>query len=268
MIRVARMWCVLLGLLLPSLAPALVSAQVLGVGRLVLAPPSQLSSVDVEARNTTLARALFEEGLRYVDAENWQEAQDRFGRVLELRYSAVAAYNLGLAQARLGHGVVAAAALRRLLADASLDAKVRDRANALLRDVESRFAWLHVRVFGDCKPCSVYLNQDEWPWAVVGVSVPVDPGKYTLQLRRATQVLSEERLELAPAAKLDASLFATREARLAAAPAAATAAESTAVTQAAPKPTERPSLFVSPWFWGAIGVLAIGATTAILLEVQ
>ena len=271
MIRVARTLCVLLGLLLPSFAPAAVSAQSLGVGRLVLAP-TQLSAVEIEGRNNTLARALFDEGLRFVDSENWQEAQDRFGRVLELRYSAVAAYNLGLAQARLGHGVVAAAALRRLLGDTGLDPKVRDRATALLHDVESRFAWLNVRVLGECKHCVVYLNRDEWPWAVVGVSVPIDPGKYTLQLRGGgaspSAVLSEQHFQLAPTAKLEVPLFATRDARLAAAPGAATQAQGAPPGPAEPKPAERTNLLTSGWFWGAIGVLAVGATTAIILEVR
>jgi hypothetical protein len=266
MIRVVRTLCVFLGLFLPSVAPAAVSAQVLGVGPLVLAP-TQLSAVEIEGRNNTLARALFDEGLRFVDSENWQQAQDRFGRVLELRYSAVAAYNLGLAQARLGHGVVAAAALRRLLADPGLDPKVRDRTNALLHDIESRFAWLNVRVFGDCKHCAVFLNKDEWPWAVVGVSVPVDPGKYTLQLRRASQVLSEQHVQLAPTVRLEASLFANRDARGATAPAGALQAPVAPAT-AAPKPAAHSSLLSSGWFWGTLGVLAVGATTAIILEVQ
>jgi len=244
-----------------------VCAQTWALQPLLLAQP-RLSSVDVEARNTTMARALFDEGLRFVDSENWLEAQDRFGRVLTLRYSAVAAYNLGLAQARLGHGVVAAASLRRLLTDPNLDQKVRERASALLNDVEAHFAWLKVRVLGDCKDCSLSLNDDEWPWAVVGVAVPVDAGSYALRLHAGGRVLSEERLEIAPAAHVEATLragpVAAAAPRSGAAP-AASAARAQALSADAARDGHEPSILASGWFWGAMGVLAIGATTAIIL---
>lgn len=222
------------------------------------------SSADLEARNTTMARALFDEGLRYVDAEQWAAAQDRFARVLALRYSAVAAYNLGLAQARLGRGVVAAAALRRLLSDNGLDPKVRDRASTLLSDVEARFAWLTVHVVGECKGCMVYVNQDEWPWAAVGVSVPIDAGHYALRLRIDERVLAEERLELAPAARVAASLIASSaDSQPATAPATS---EQRPDPQAAQSQSGRFNPLTSGWFWGAMGVLAAGAAAAIILE--
>jgi hypothetical protein len=237
---------------------------------LVLAQP-QLSAADGEARNTTMARALFDEGLRFVDMENWRDAEDRFARVLTLRYSAVAAYNLGLAQARLGRGVVASAALRRLLTDPNLDLKVRDRASELLNDVESRFAWLNVRVLGECRGCSVSLNDEEWPWAVVGVYVPVDAGKYTLRLRSSGHVLSEERLEIAQTARIEASLFATRAALEAAQRGTNATVANDNPEQPVPAPgpnAQRSSIVASGWFWGAMGMLVVGATAAILLETQ
>lgn len=223
-------------------------------------------AADLEARNTTMARALFDEGLRYVDAEQWAAAQDRFARVLTLRYSAVAAYNLGLAQARLGHGVVAAAALRRLLSDTNLDPKVRERANALLADVEAHFAWLTLRVVGECTGCTVYVNQDEWPWAAVGVSVPIDAGHYALRLRSGERVLAEERVDLAPAAHVEASLLAT--------PSAPQPGSAAVAVTAQDQPAEPPraagdfNLLTSGWFWGAMGVVAAGTATAIILATR
>lgn len=226
----------------------------------------QLSVADIEARNTTMARALFDEGLRFVDAENWFDAQDRFARVLTLRYSAVAAYNLGLAQARLGRGVIAAAALRRLLTDQSLDPKVRERTTALVDDVESHFAWLNVHVLGDCKGCSVSANDDDWPWAVVGVSVPVDAGKYTLRLRAGERILSEQRLEIVPGAHVDATLLEPREPRVPSA--AQEAARAEAARRERARTQASPSILESGWFWGAMGTLVIGAATAVILETR
>jgi hypothetical protein len=240
-------------------------------GRLLLAQ-TQLTAADLEARNTTMARALFDEGLRFVDMEQWREAEDRFSRVLTLRYSAVAAYNLGLAQARLGRSVVAAASLRRMLNDSTLDTKVRDRTTGLLTDVESQFAWLNVRVAGECPGCSVYLNEQEWPWAVVGVSVPVDAGQYALRLRISDRVLAEQRLELAPASRAEATLTASPQTlddarhgrpggRWGSAPDAATAGTGASRTRSR-------SILKSGFFWSAVGVLAVGAITALVLESQ
>lgn len=261
-----------LGLLLVALsfaAPA--SVRAFSLGHFVLAEP-QLSAADVDARNTAMARALFDEGLRYVDTEQWQEAQDRFARVLTLRYSAVAAYNWGLAQARLGKGVVASTTLRRILSDNGLDPTVRERATALLADIESRLAWLNVRVVGDCDGCTVMLNEQEWPWAVIGVFVPVDAGHYALRLRVGNSIVSEQRLEIAPTARLEATLAPTPEALAAARESRADGAPSTGPTAPnAPGQSpngERGSILASGWFWGAMGVLVAGAAAAIVLETR
>ena len=267
----ARLVCSLSWLLAVLVMAAQDSAQAFSLGHLVLAQP-QLTSADLDARNTAMARALFDEGLRYVDTEQWQEAQDRFARVLTLRYSAVAAYNWGLAQARLGKGVVASTTLRRILNDNSLDPTVRARATALLSDVESRFAWLNVRVLGDCNGCSITMNDEEWPWAAVGVFVPIDAGHYALRLRVGNSIVSEERLEIAPTARLEATLAPTPEALAAARRSRAGSAETTgpgSPTESAQQSSSgRSSILGSGWFWGAMGVLAVGAGAAIILETR
>lgn len=231
---------------------------------------SEVPNAEVEARRTTMARALFDEGLRFVDTEHWAEARDRFARVLTLRYSAVAAYNLALAEARLGRGVVAAATLRKLLSDPTLDPKVHDRANALLSEVEGRFGWLTLHVVGDCKGCTIYLDREEWPWAAVGVSVPIDPGSYALRLRIDDKLIAEQRLEVAPAAKVEASLLAPGAAKLA----AGGTTEGVALApagDAAQARSEKSGSFnplTSGWFWGAMGVVAAGVVATIVLATR
>lgn len=226
--------------------------------------------MDIEARNTTMARALFDEGLRYVDAEQWEQAQDRFGRVLELRYSAVAAYNWGLALARLGRGVVAASALRRLLTDTNLDPRVHEHASTLLRDVESRFAWLNVRVVGECQGCDVYLNEKVWPPAAVGVFVPVDAGSYALRLRLGSSVLAEQRLTIAEQERMEANLSVESAAQAAVGGSGETPSGESANAAAGMQAMTgtRQSLFLSGWFWGAVGVMVVGAAGMIALGAQ
>jgi hypothetical protein len=280
MLRLSRQLAAVSGVRRTAIAVVTCSMLCLGLvgpthaqaGRLAVA---QAQGAAVEARRTTMARALFEEGLRNVDAGQWAQAEDRFERVLELRYSAVAAYNLGLAQAKLGHGVVAAATLRKLLADATLEPKVRERASALLAEVEGHFGWLTLRVLGKCDGCSVYLNREEWPWAAVGVSVPIDPGKYKLELRWADVLLAQDRLEVSPAARVEASLAARPGALKAAQDAQARAPQpnerSEPLSQAQlglslSGTRNRTTLLSSPWFWSAMGVLVVGAVAAIALE--
>jgi tetratricopeptide (TPR) repeat protein len=228
------------------------------------------SPAEVEARNTTMARALFDEGLKYVDSEQWEQAQDRFGRVLTLRYSAVAAYNYGLALARLGRGVVAASTLRRLLTDVNLDPHVHEHASSLLRDVETRFAWLNVRVHGECKGCEVLLNEHNWPWAAIGVFVPVDAGSYALRLRLGGNVLAEQRLSIAASERLEATLSSGHPGPPVVAGAGVTRPGSPINAPAPPVVAEpsRGSVFKSGWFWGAMGVLVIGAAGTAVLASQ
>ena len=228
------------------------------------------SPAELEARNTTMARALFDEGLKYVDSEQWEQAQDRFGRVLTLRYSAVAAYNYGLALARLGRSVVAASTLRRLLTDVNLDPHVHEHASSLLREVEARFAWLNVRVNGECKGCEVSLNEQIWPWAAIGVFVPVDPGSYALRLRLGNDLLAEQNLSLAATERLEATLDSGHPADPALVGASHATPGGPGLTSAQRNSAERPreSLLKSGWFWGAMGVLVIGITSTVVVASQ
>ena len=102
--------------------------------------------------------------------------------------------------------MVAASALRRLLTDVNLDPHVHEHATSLLRDVESRFAWLNVRVQGECPGCAVFLGEQEWPWAAIGVFVPVDAGSYALRLRLGNNVLAEQHLNIAATERVEATL--------------------------------------------------------------
>jgi hypothetical protein len=258
----------LLGLLLGLLLLAL---PLRAAANAPTAPPlptkPAVSAADREARATTIARALFDEGLRQVDAGHWEEARDRFERVLTLRYSAVAAYNLGLAEARLGRGVVAAATLRKLLGDSTLDPKVRESATALLVEVESHFGWLTLRVRGAWDDCSVYVDDEEWPWAAIGVSVPIDPGSYRLQVRWAEARLAEDRIEIAAAQHLEVALVVTPGV-LAAARSGGHVRPDHRGRSSQPMAAEpsAPSILKSVWFWGAVGVLTVGAVSAIALD--
>jgi hypothetical protein len=227
-----------------------------------------------DPQQVAMARALFEEGLRHVDAEQWALAADRFARVLSLRYSPVAAYNLALARARLGSSVLALEGLRELLANPSLEPTVKDAALALQKEQQARVGWLTVRVSGECTGCSVQLDGKPLPPAALNVAVPVDPGSHALWLVREQRNVASSNLNVAPGARVEGKLVAPRavvavavrpqaakpaEDEFASAPAAPAAALATSAESDPKQP--KGSLLASPWFWGGVGILAAGVVT-------
>lgn len=225
-----------------------------------------------DLQRVAMARALFEDGLRQVDAEQWALAADRFARVLSLRYSAVAAYNLALARARLGSSVLALEGLRDLLAQSGLEANVRDAAIALQKEQHAYVGWLTVQVHGACSGCAVQLDGKPLPTAALGVAVPVDPGHHRLVLARAAERLASTSLTVTRGARVEGNLRApdaTLPARAAGAQHAGAAAPSgeglepapAAALEASSDKQPKASLLASPWFWGGVGVLAVGVVT-------
>lgn len=229
-------------------------------------------ATDDEAQRTAIARAMFDEGLRFVDAAQWEQAADRFARVLEIRYSAVAAYNYGLAQARLGKLVLAAETLRKLTSDTSLDAKVRDPALALAAEVDAKVGWLTLKVTGRVQGCALRVDDQPWPEAAWGVAVPIDPGSHKVVLLRGYHALRTEQVEVAAGARVEQVLDTAPKpvvarvptpAQVAASAPGSTAAQSepSAATDSEPQVAGGGGLLGSPWFWVAVGVVVAGAVT-------
>jgi hypothetical protein len=157
-----------------------------------------------------------------------------------------------------------------LLTDVNLDAKVHEHATVLLSDVESRFAWLNVRVLGPCLGCEVYLDDQIWPTAALGVFVPVDAGKYALRLRLGNSVFSEQRLTIAEKERVEATLAvgdASGSGYGGHGP-ASTLPQGPPPNPAANAQQTRPSLLRSAWFWGAVGVLALGGAGMVVVATQ
>lgn len=219
-------------------------------------------AIPEDTQRIAIARALFQEGLQFVDDERWAEAADRFSRVLEIRYSAVAAYNLGLARAHLGKLVSASETLRKLLTDEALDPKVRESVSALLTDVEAKQAHLSIALQGDCIGCSVWVDDQSWPSAAIGIAAPIDPGEHVVELRNADKVLQSQRLAPREGQREEVTLGSEPVAPTPAAVAASTQ-PTTAVALTDAEPEQRAhgsSILSSPWFWIGVGVVAAGAT--------
>lgn len=231
------------------------------------ATASKSARGNADPQQLAIARALFEEGLRHVDAGRWALAADRFSRVLALRYSAVAAYNLALARARLGSSVLALEALRELLTQPGLEPTVRDAALALQKEQQANVGWLTVRVRGACPGCRVELDGKEVPTAALGVAVPIDPGRHALGLLRETESVASTTLLVSAGARIEGDLHVPVAPAVAAStvvepePDEPVPAAALAPTKVEDKKQAKGSLLSSPWFWGGVGVLAAGVVT-------
>jgi hypothetical protein len=133
---------------------------------------------------TAEARALFEEGLQFVEAQRWADAADRFGRVLAIRSSAIVSYNYASALVKLDRLVEASRALRGVIADPSASPEVVEAARALLEGVEPRIGQLTVRLRGDASNVVVTLDDEPLPEGSIGIAVPVDPGQRVVRVTR------------------------------------------------------------------------------------
>ncbi len=223
-----------------------------------------------------MARALFDEGLRFLDAGQWADAADRFSRMIEIRYSAVAAYNLGLSQARLGRLVVAGETLRKLLAVPALETTVRDSSTELLADVQRRQATLTVEIVEDPARDTVRVDGQPWPKQALGVAVPVDPGAHELELVRGARVVQSTHIELAEGERHTAQLGTPPAPTPAQVALRAPVSESVS-TSAAPaggleeparqadEPAAGGSLWKNPWLWVGAGAVVVAITTVVIV---
>lgn len=148
----------------------------------------------VATQDAATARALFVEGLGYVQEGKWALAADRFRRVVAIRPSHVAAYNLASALAHVGAVVESAEILRDLRNDGTAPEETRKAAGELLEDVEPRIGSITIRITGDTKGHEVLLDGELLGPAMLVQFRDVDPGAYTVVLRRGSVTIATRRV--------------------------------------------------------------------------
>ncbi len=219
------------------------------------------------------ARQLFTEGLEFVEADDWVQAEERFRRVLALRSSHVVAYNLASALLNLGHPVEAAELLRSILRAADVDAATRDAAQQLLLATEPQIGTLTIRVSGDMTGVRFALDDKPLEVSAQVHTISVDPGEHSLTAHREGTPLAFERvvigggapLQVEVAVELPAQLVRERPpVRAAAVPRRPAPVAATAL---APEPAtdEVESSGSGIWLWAAGG--AALATAAAVITV-
>lgn len=237
------------------------------------APPAVRAQEDDEQRQAA-ARALFEQGMAFVDRGELDQAADRFERSLDLRFSPVVAYNLSNALVQLGRFVEASERLRQVIRAEGADPQVVAAAEAQLEQVLGRIGQLTVEVTGDLDSVEVRRDGAALSEALVGVPQPVDPGEHVVTLHRGDEELGRETVTVqeggAAVVRLEAPPAPAPEPEPATTvPTPVEAAVQSSPPAPAPGPVAPPpegGLLESPWFWTVTGVVvAAGIVAAILV---
>lgn len=215
---------------------------------------AQTSSSDVR-----LANDLYKSGHEKVKAGDWQGAREAFARAYALYPQPVILVNLAGAEVQTGRLVQATEHYRQFLKNTSgLDPNEVEIARKSMATVEARLAHLKVTVANTRASDIIELDGHPLPTAALDVDYPVDPGKHVARVMRNGAEETRSEVTLAEAE--------SRQIRLVAKAITAELAPFTPATQAgADDKRSKGSIFSSPWFWIASGVVVIGAATAICL---
>ena len=219
------------------------------------APDRALAQAGDEAERTAASRALFEQGMRAVDARDWETAADRLRRSLELRPSPVVGYNLALALAELGRLVEASEHLRAVQRDSPQGSDAHRLATQRLAEILPRLGRLRIDVTGARRGVEVHLDGSAVPDAVVGVPQPADPGDHRVSLHRDGDEIGASDVTVVAGELATVSLYAPPGVAL--------------WPEDVPRPGAQPAGGVEGewWFWTLIGAGAVAIGVAIVLAI-
>lgn len=157
-----------------------------------------------DAADKSTARELAIEGASALEAEDYETAADRFARAEALFHAPTLVLGLARAQAGLGQYVEAResyqAVLREPLDDGA-SAAFRDAkadAEKEIVEVESKIAWIIIRVKGPREVPGAKLDGEDLPAAALGVRRPVNPGEHRLEVSAEGFARGEKTFDVEP----------------------------------------------------------------------
>lgn len=222
-----------------------------------VARPSFAQTTTQTSSDVRLANDLYKTGHEKVKAGDWEGAREAFARAYALYPQPIILVNLAGAEVQTGRLVQATEHYRQFLKNASgLDPAEVDIAKKAMAKVEVRLAHLRVHVANAASSDAIELDGRPLPAAALDVDYPVDPGEHVVRVVRGGA--EEARAEVALAEGESKSI------RLVAKP-VAFASSPSKPAPADERDHKSGSIFSSPWFWIASGVVVVGAATAICL---
>jgi hypothetical protein len=158
------------------------------------------------ARETAMARALFEEGVIMADRARWDEAVDRFRRAQALKPTPGITFNLAAALAESGKVIEASEMLESLARDPAASAELKRESESKLAEIAPRRAFLTLHVQNAPGDAHVKVDGQEWPQAAWEMASPIDPGTHTVVGSSGEQEALRESLTLGPGERRELSL--------------------------------------------------------------
>ncbi len=220
------------------------------------AAPAQAQS---EEQTTAAARALFQEGMAAVDAQDFETAVDRLRRSVTLRESQVVRFNLALALLETGGYLEATEHLRLVIRREEGGGELATAATERLRHAEGQLGRLRVMIDGSRDGVVTEVDGNVMPEALVGVEQPADPGIHRVAVLRLDR-------------------------ELATAEAAVSTGQTTEIRLVAPPPSDEELSLMADghapfvggdddgggiesqwWFWTLLGAVVVGGVTAAIL---
>lgn len=209
------------------------------------------TGVAQDARQTALARTLFEEGVSAADHGDWVGAADRFGRAYTLKPTPGIAFNWASALIRTGKLVQAQELLLAIGRDPHADPSLKEESSSLLTTVTPRMARLRVHVAAPYPESQVEVDGSDWPRAAWDVASPIDPGIHAVLLKRGVVEHARMEVKLGEGDTRDVAFDAQKTEQPALAPTPDTPPVRTDTSARRP-------LYKTWWLWTAVGGLIVG----------
>ena len=169
-------------------------------------PAHSWAQATEDARQTAAARALFQEGVRFSDSNDWANAADRFERALAVKNAPTIEFNLATAYEHLGRFVECVERLRHILNNDASTREVRTAAREKLELIEPRIGHLTIHVNGPLDDVSIKLDNTPFANALVGVDAPADPGHHVIIATRDSAEVARAQVDIAESGRGEASL--------------------------------------------------------------
>ncbi len=154
-----------------------------GLGLLV----SMLIVAPLQAGDAAAARQLFEQGLKLLDRDQWDEACPKFKASMDMFATVGAKLNVAKCAAHYGKFATALSDYEhaRLLNDKTADVAhrktVHDYIETQLKKLKSRVPKLTIQVDPKVDGLQVKRNDKPVPLGALGTALPVDPGSVTVE---------------------------------------------------------------------------------------
>jgi tetratricopeptide (TPR) repeat protein len=233
------------------------------VGALVLVTATSAARAQEEPDAARVkAKALLQEGARFMDERQYDRAVESFREAYRLVPSPKVLYNLGVAYLSVARYADALDALERFLAEAT-DAPVANQETARRHIADLRAKVSTLSLTSDRPRGELLLDGRSLGEIALTGDVTIDAGPHDLRVVADGKVV-DQRLTASPGERVAVTLTFERPAQAPAAPPPATASPAGLTLTAAPA-EERP-LLRRPWFWAAAGG-AVAAAAAVILVI-